>query len=109
MCVHDDRRRRTAPGVRPGSLTLGICLLGFAGLIHAAGQETVTQSHKVTVTSDPPGAMIWKKDGRDYACTNIPTPGSIDLAFHGDSDLQRLRVRMFGDAVLAMGTIYLAH
>jgi hypothetical protein len=40
--------------------------------------------------------MIWKKEGRDYTCTNTLTPGTVDLAFHGDNDVQRLRVRRFG-------------
>jgi ankyrin repeat protein len=40
--------------------------------------------------------MIWKKEGRDYTCTNTLTPGTVELAFHGDNDLQTLRVRRFG-------------
>jgi hypothetical protein len=40
--------------------------------------------------------MIWKKDGRDYTCTNTLTPGTVELAFHGENDVQRLRVRRFG-------------
>jgi hypothetical protein len=96
MCVLDDRKRRTAPVVQLGVITLGVCLLGFAGLIQAGGQTATTQSHVVAVNSDPPGAMVWKKDGRDYTCTNTLTPGTVELTFHGDSDVQRLRVRRFG-------------
>ena len=96
MRIHDERTRRTAHAVRLGGLTLGVCLLGLASLIHAGGQNTATQSHVVAVKSDPPGAMIWKKEGRDYTCTNTLTPGTVELAFHGDNDLQRLRVRRFG-------------
>lgn len=96
MHVHDERERRTANAVRFGSVTLGVCLLAFGGLIQAAGQNTATLSHLVAVKSDPPGAMIWKKDGKDYTCTNTLTPGSVELTFHGDRDVQRVRVRRFG-------------
>jgi hypothetical protein len=88
----DDTERRVAVAVPFGVLTFVICLFGF----QASGQNTATQSHVVAVKSDPPGAMIWKKEGRDYVCTNTPTPGTVELAFHGDNDLQRLRVRRFG-------------
>jgi hypothetical protein len=40
--------------------------------------------------------MIWKKEGRGYTCTDTPTPGTVELTFHGDNDVQRLRVRRFG-------------
>jgi hypothetical protein len=40
--------------------------------------------------------MIWQKEGRDYTCTSTLTPGSVELAFHGDNDLKRLRIRRFG-------------
>jgi hypothetical protein len=96
MHTNDDQKMRTVHTVRLGSLTLGFCLMGFAGLTQAAGQDTATQSHTVTVKSDPPGAMIWKKEGRGYSCTNTSTPGTVELAFHDLNDLQRLRVRRFG-------------
>lgn len=96
MRAHDERKRRTTNAARLGCLVLSLCLLGFAGPIQARGQNTAAQSHVVTVKSDPPGAMIWKKEGRDYTCTKGLTPGTVELAFHGDNDLQRLRVRRFG-------------
>jgi hypothetical protein len=91
-----ERKRRTANTARLCHLTLGLCLLGFAGSIPAGGQNTAAQSHVVAVRSDPPGAMIWKKEGRDYTCTKTLTPGTVELAFHGDNDLQRFQVRRFG-------------
>jgi len=96
MRVHDERNRRGANAIRLGVLTLGVCLLGFAGLSRGGGQNATTQSHVVAVKSDPPGAMIWKKDGRDYTCTDTLTPGTVELTFHGDNDVQRLKVRRFG-------------
>jgi len=95
MHSSDDRKKRIAAAVRIGVSVLGFCLLGLVGLILAEGQNTATQSHAVAVKSDPPGAMIWKKDGRDYTCTNTLTPGSVELTFHGDNDVQRLRLRRF--------------
>lgn len=96
MRIHAGRKRRTADAVRLARLTLVVCLLGLAGPIQIAGQNAVPQSHVVAVKSDPPGAMIWKKEGRDYTCTNILTPGAVELAFRDDSDVQRLRLRRFG-------------
>jgi hypothetical protein len=96
MCADDERKRWTANAVRLGVLTLGVCLLGLAGPPQAGGQNTATASHTVAVKSDPPGAIIWKKEGRDYTCTNTLTPGTVELAFHDDNDVQRIRVRRFG-------------
>ncbi len=96
MRVHDEQKRRAANAVRLGVLTLGVCLLGLASLSRAGGQNTTAQSRVVAVKSDPSGAMIWKKDGRDYTCTNTLTPGTVELTFHGDNDVQRLKVRRFG-------------
>jgi len=98
MRVLDDRKRRTASALRLGLLTLVVCLLGFSGLTKAAGQGTTTQLHAVAVRTEPPGATIWKKDGRDYTCTNSLTPGTVDLSFHGEMDVQRLKLRRFGYA-----------
>src|SRR5208337_1921698 len=98
MRVLDDRKRRTAPAVRLALITLCVCLLGFFGLPKAGGQGTTTQSHGVAVKSNPAGATIWKKDGRDFTCTNALTPGTVDLTFHGDMDVQRLKLRRFGYA-----------
>lgn len=102
MRVLDDRKRWTAPAVRLGVLTIGVCLFGVAGVIQAGGQNTATQSHMVAVRSDPSGATIWKRDGRDYTCTSTLSPGTVELAFHGDSDIQRLRVRRFGYAIKSL-------
>jgi hypothetical protein len=96
MCAHDQIKRLTANSARLGSLALGLSLLGFVGPIQAVAQNTAAQTHVVTVRSDPPGAMIWKKEGRDYTCTKALTPSTVELAFHGDNDLQRLRLRRFG-------------
>ena len=96
MRTLDDGQRRAAHVIRLGVLTLGFCLLGFADLIQAGGQNTATQSHVVGVKSDPSGAMIWQKGGRDYTCANTLTPGTVELTFHGDNDVQRLKVRRFG-------------
>jgi hypothetical protein len=96
MRTLDDGQRRAAHVIRLGVLTLGFCLLGFADLIQAGGQNTATQSHVVGVKSDPSGAMIWQKGGRDYTCANTLTPGTVELTFHGDNDVQRLQVRRFG-------------
>lgn len=96
MHIHDERKRRAAHALRLACFTLGVCLMGFAGPIQAGGQNTATESHLVAVKSDPFGAMIWKEEGRDYTCTNTLTPGTVELTFHGDNDLQRIRVRRFG-------------
>jgi len=98
MRVLDDRKGQSAPQVWFAVLTLGVCLLGFVGLTEAGGQGTTTQSHGVAVKSEPPGATIWKKDGRDFTCTNALTPGTVDLTFHGEMDVQRIKLRRFGYA-----------
>jgi ankyrin repeat protein len=98
MRVLDDRKRRSAGAVRLAVLTLGVSLLGLFCLAKAGGQGTTTQSHAVAVKSNPPGATIWKKDGRDFTCMNTVAPGTVDLTFHGDMDVQRLKLRRFGYA-----------
>jgi ankyrin repeat protein len=98
MRVLDDRKRRTAGAVRLALITLGVCLLGFCGLAKAGGQGTTTVSHSVAVKSEPSGATIWKKDGRDFTCMNALTPGTVDLTFHGEMDVQRIKLRRFGYA-----------
>lgn len=72
------------------------CVLGFAGIVVAGTQDTTPHSAVVTVTSDPPGAMIWKKEGRDYTCTKNVTPGTVELIFRGKDDVQKLRLSRFG-------------
>jgi hypothetical protein len=98
MIHFNNHTRPSAPVVRLHISTLGVCLLGFAGLTQAADQNTnsVTRSHVVTVNSDPSGAVIWKKAGRDYICTDTLTPGTVELTFRDDNDVQRLRLRKFG-------------
>ncbi len=96
MAILCERKRRACPSVPLRALTLGVCLLGFAGLVQVEGQNAAAQSQAVTVKSDPAGAMIWKKDGLEYTCTSTATPGTVALAFHGDNDVQRLQVRRFG-------------
>ena len=62
----------------------------------AAAQEAETLSRTVMVTSSPPGATVWEKEGTNLTCTNSVTPGKIELKFHGSNDLKRIRVRKFG-------------
>ncbi len=71
-------------------------LFALSGIPRAAAQDAQTISRTVTVTSDPPGAMIWKKEGTILTCTGIRTPGSVELKFHGASDVQKIRLRRFG-------------
>jgi hypothetical protein len=73
-----------------------ICLLGFVGISRAGGQNTQTLSRSVTVSSDPPGATIWTKEGRGYTCINALTPATLQLTFHGENDAQQLLLRRFG-------------
>jgi len=96
MWADDEQKRRTADAVGLAILTVGACLLGLGGPPQAGAQNTATPSHVVTVKSDPPGAMIWKEEGRGYTCTGTLTPSTVELAFHGENDVQRLRVRRFG-------------
>lgn len=102
MRVLDERRRWTAGAVRLTLVILGVCLLGFFGLARAGGQGTTTLSHGVAVKSEPPGATIWKKDGRDFVCINSVTPGTVDLTFHGEMDVQRIKLRRFGYAPIVL-------
>ena len=57
-----------------------------------------TLSRAVTVTSDPPGATIWTKEGRVYACTSTSTPATVQLTFHGENDVKEIVLRRFGYA-----------
>jgi hypothetical protein len=50
----------------------------------------------VSIKSEPSGAAIWRRDGRDYTCTNTLTPSSVELTFHDENDVQKLRLRRFG-------------
>ena len=75
-----------------------ICLLGFVGISRAGGQNTQMLSRSVTVSSDPPGATIWTKEGRLYTCTNALTPATFVLKFHGENDAKQILLRRFGYA-----------
>ncbi|MGD1019425.1 MAG: hypothetical protein ABSA12_08910 [Verrucomicrobiia bacterium] len=99
MIVLHNQKRCAAPAVSLGVLTLGVFLLGFASLVRAADQSPAAHSYVVSVKSDPSGAVIWKKAGRDYICTDTLTPGTVELTFHDDNDVQRLRLRKFGYSV----------
>jgi len=80
-------------------LALTACVLSLValpGASQAAGQNLETLSRSVVVTSDPPGAVIWMKEGNTLTCTNTLTPGTIELKFHGEGDLKRIRLRKFG-------------
>jgi hypothetical protein len=98
MSVSGDSKRRAADALWLSFAVAAFCiyLLGFVGIIRAGGQNTQTLSRSVTVTSDPPGAVIWKKEGRTLTCTNNITPGTFELTFHGASDVQKIRLRRFG-------------
>jgi hypothetical protein len=64
----------------------------------AAGQDPSPLTRRVAVTSEPPGAMVWTKDGRNLLCTNTLTPGTIELEFHDTSDVRKVLLRRFGYA-----------
>jgi hypothetical protein len=74
-----------------------VLLLGMA-IPHAVAQNHQTLSRTVTVTSNPPGATIWTKEGRAYTCTNQFTPGPIELKFHGENDVKQILLKRFGYA-----------
>jgi len=65
-------------------------------VIPAHGQNPQTLTRSVAVTSEPTGAVIWKKDGRNYTCANATTPAVIDLTFHGENDVKQILLRRFG-------------
>jgi hypothetical protein len=50
----------------------------------------------VAVSSDPLGAAIWLKDGRDFTCTGLVTPANLELRFYGSGDVKLLKVSKFG-------------
>ncbi len=54
------------------------------------------QSRRVLVSSDPPGAAIWLKEGKESTCTGKVTPASIELVFRGPNDFKQLLVTRFG-------------
>jgi hypothetical protein len=75
---------------------LSLYLLGSPGAIQTRGQTGASQTHVVSVASEPPGAVIWKKVGRDYLCTDAVTPAKIELEFHDSNDVKQLLLRRFG-------------
>ncbi len=80
-------------------LTVAAIAFSLAALTcipQAAAQDAPTLSRTITVTSDPPGATVWKKEGATLICMDTATPATVDLAFRGDNDVRRLRVRRFG-------------
>jgi len=92
----DGSRRTTA---RRPSLTVTIScifLLGLPMIGGAAGQDAGPLTRKVLFTSDPPGAAIWTIEGRTLTCTDAVTPGAVELKFHGENDIQKVRLRRFG-------------
>jgi len=98
MPAPDKKERHTATASLFSLRRAAFCtyLLGFVSVTFATGQNAQTISRTVVVNSDPPGAIIWKKEGRDYTCVNTVTPGTVELTFHGANDLQKIRLRRFG-------------
>jgi hypothetical protein len=87
--------------MRPISLAAATLLISSAALtviLPATAQDTQTLLRTVSVTSDPPGATIWKKEGNTLTCLDTITPGTVELKFHGINDLQRIRLWKFGYA-----------
>lgn len=76
--------------------TFPVWVVGPSGTRPAVAQETHPLSRSVTVTSDPPGATIWMKEGTTLTCTNTLTPGAVELKFHDQNDLKKVRLRRFG-------------
>lgn len=76
--------------------TFVISLVALTGIPHAAAQNAETLSRTITVTSDPPGATVWKKEGTTLTCMDTVTPGTVELKFRGANDSQRIRLRKFG-------------
>ena len=93
-----DRRRRAGAVWRVAwsLVVLWLAWLAYLGAPQAAAQDAQTLAHTVTVTSDVPGAVVWVKVGPTLTCTNVQTPGTVELKFHGANDLQRIRLRRFG-------------
>ena len=79
-------------------LMLASCvhLLESTNYAQVADQSPVTLMRSVAVTSDPPGATIWIKEGRSLNCTNTLTPGNVELKFHGPNDVRKILLRRFG-------------
>jgi hypothetical protein len=76
--------------------TIVISLAAFSGVPQAAAQDTQTLSRTIAITSDPPGATVWKKEGTTLTCMDTVTPGTVELKFHGTNDVQKIRLRKFG-------------
>jgi hypothetical protein len=79
------------------SATVGSVLV-LGSISQAHGQSGAALTRRVTVRSEPPGAMVWTKDGRNLVCTNTLTPGTIELEFHDTSDVRKVLLRRFGYA-----------
>ncbi len=90
------KRIGTMLRLSPFPTAVVLFLVAFAGVPRVAAQDVQVLSRTVTVTSDPPGATIWKKEGATLICLNALTPGTVELKFHGVNDLQKVRLRKFG-------------
>ncbi|MGA2327733.1 MAG: hypothetical protein ABSH05_15725 [Bryobacteraceae bacterium] len=75
---------------------LSIVLLPFAHMGQAFGQAMQAQVREVMVTSEPPGASIWTKEGRDYKCSSSVTPTRFELTFYGSNAVKQLLLTRFG-------------
>jgi len=96
MYSSNDHKKWITAAVRLGVLTIGVSLVGFVCVVRVGAQETQTLTRTITITSDPPGATVWKKEGTTLTCLDIITPGTVELKFHGAGDLQKIRLRKFG-------------
>jgi hypothetical protein len=76
--------------------TFAVSLVALTGIPQAAAQNAPTLSRTITVTSDPPGATVWKKEGTTLTCMDNVTPGTVEFKFRGANDSQRIRLRKFG-------------
>lgn len=71
-------------------------LLSPAPAGEITGQTAQAQIKKVMLTSDPPGASIWTKQGRDYKCSDSVTPTPFELTFYGSHDVKQILLTRFG-------------
>ena len=91
------RRPRAAAWLLFATVTF-CCVLRIANLSQAEEPNTAPLTRRVMVTSDPPGATIWAKEGKALICKNLLTPAMVELNFRDTNDVKRIRLRRFGYA-----------
>jgi hypothetical protein len=90
-------RRKGCTLVRPiDGITLCVFLWGLFGALTAVSQTQQVISRTIAITSSPPGATIWTKEGRTFTCTNQLTPAAVEMKFHGQNDVKQVVLRRFG-------------